>query len=66
MGEINGVVLLNTLTKSNPLLKGIIVTGAPDIVSEVSKEYPIIDKNNQTAGKIAVMVKKFAEDMACV
>jgi DNA-binding NtrC family response regulator len=66
MGEINGVVLLNSLLKANPRLKGIIVTGTPDRVSALSKMFPIIDKDTRTANLITVMVKKYADELANV
>lgn len=66
MGEINGVSLLNSLLKSNPYLKGIIVTGSPDRVSALSKMYPVIDKNSRTANLITVLVKKYADELAFV
>jgi DNA-binding NtrC family response regulator len=64
MGEINGVVLLNSLLKANPGLKGIIVTGSPDRVTSLSQMYPVIDKDSQTAKTITVLVKKYADELA--
>lgn len=66
MGEMNGVVLLNSLLKFNPLLKGIIVAGSPENVSAVSTMYPIIDKDSQTANLITTLMKKIAEELVCV
>jgi CheY-like chemotaxis protein len=66
MGELNGVALLNSLLKLNPMLKGIIVAGTPGNVSAISRKYPIIDKDNQTANLITVLVKKYADELVCV
>jgi DNA-binding NtrC family response regulator len=66
MGEINGVILLNSLSKTNPSLKGIIVTGSPDRVSALSKMYPVIDKDCRTANLITLLVKKYADELANV
>jgi DNA-binding NtrC family response regulator len=66
MGELNGVALLNSLVKLNPMLKGIIVAGSPDRASAMSKMYPIIDKDSQTANLVTVLVKKFADELVCV
>jgi DNA-binding NtrC family response regulator len=66
MGEINGVALLNVLLKANPHLKGIIVTGTPNRASALSKLYPVIDKDSQTANLITVMVKKYADELALI
>jgi DNA-binding NtrC family response regulator len=66
MGDINGVELLNALLKLNPQLKGIIVAGSPEQASAVSKMYPIIDKDCQTANLVCVLVKKHAEELTTV
>ena len=58
--EINGVTLLNSLSKLNPLLKAMIVTGSPKEVSQLTKQFPILDKNNTTARRIVELANQFA------
>jgi DNA-binding NtrC family response regulator len=63
MGKMNGVMLLNSLSKINPFLRSMIVTGSPERVLEISRIYPIINKNAQSTSQIIDLVKKFAEEL---
>jgi two-component system, NtrC family, response regulator HydG len=65
MGELNGVTLLNSLLKLNPMLKGIIVAGSPERALALSRMYPVIDKDSQTANLITELVKKYADELVC-
>src|SRR5665647_878941 len=63
MGKTNGVVLLNSLLKINPFLKSMIVTGSPERAAEVSRMYPIIEKNFRVGSEIVKLVKMYVEEL---
>jgi DNA-binding NtrC family response regulator len=63
MGEINGVMLLDSLLKINPLLKSMIVTGSPERAAAVSRMYPIIEKSYRVSGEMVRLVRRFVEEL---